>query len=87
MNTLSTVRTWLAAVLLFGLAGTIVELLLLEHYEDAWQFVPLFLIVVALGVLIWHRARPTAANVRALQALMALFVMAGPIGVRDRGTG
>jgi len=68
-------------VLLFGLAGTIVELLLLEHYEDAWQFVPLFLIVVALGVLIWHRARPTAANVRALQALMALFVMAGPIGV------
>jgi len=68
-------------VLLFGLAGTIVELLLLEHYEDGWQFVPLFLIVVALGVLIWHRARPTAANVRALQALMALFVMAGPIGV------
>jgi hypothetical protein len=81
VNTLSTVRTWLAAVLLFGLAGTIVELLLLEHYEDGWQFVPLFLIVVALGVLIWHRARPTAANVRALQALMALFVMAGPIGV------
>lgn len=68
-------------MLLFGLAGTIVELLLLEHYEDGWQFVPLFLIVVALGVLIWHRARPTAANVRALQALMALFVMAGPIGV------
>ena len=68
-------------MLLFGLAGTIVELLLLEHYENAWQFVPLFLIVVALGVLIWHRARPTAANVRALQALMALFVMAGPIGV------
>ena len=81
VNTLSRVRTWLAAVLVFGLAGTIVELLLLEHYEDRWQFVPLFLIVSALGVLIWHVARPTVASVRTLQGLMALFVIAGPIGI------
>ena len=81
MNILSRVRIWLAVALVSGLVGTIVELLLLEHYEDRWQFVPLFLIVSALGVLTWHGARPTAASVRALQVFMALFLITGPIGV------
>lgn len=68
-------------MLVFGLAGTMVELLLLEHYEDRWQFVPLVLIAAALGVVSWHGARPSVASVRALQALMTLFVIAGPIGI------
>ena len=69
------------ALLVFGLIGTIVELLLLEHYEEGWQLVPLFLIGLALGVVVWHLVRPRAGNVRALQVLMLLFLFAGAVGV------
>src|SRR6266496_3605011 len=40
MNTLSVVRRWLLAALVLGLVGSGVELVLLEHYETAVQFVP-----------------------------------------------
>ena len=69
------------ALLVFGLVGTIVELTLLEHYEEAWQFVPLGLIALALGVVAWHVLRPHAGNVRALQGVMCLFLLAGTVGV------
>lgn len=81
VNTLSIVRRWLLALLLFGLVGAIVELLLLEHYDEGPQFVPLVLIVAAVGVLAWHSARPNARSVRALQVLMVLFVLAGGLGL------
>jgi hypothetical protein len=78
---LSRIRQWMLALLLFGLTGTIVELLLLEHYEEGWQLVPLFLIGLALGVLVWHLVRPRAGSVRALQVVMCLFLLAGAVGV------
>ena len=34
-------RTLLLAVVAIGMAGTAVDLLLLEHYEDVWQIPPL----------------------------------------------
>ena len=81
MLTLSTIRRWLLALLLFGLVGTIVELLLLEHYEEGLQFAPLVLIGTAVAVIAWHGARPNPRNLRALQTLMVLFVLAGGLGV------
>jgi hypothetical protein len=69
------------AVLTLGLLGTVTELLLLEHYEEGWQLVPLGLIVATLGVLAWHGARPNGRNLRILQGLMALFLLAGAVGV------
>ena len=45
------------------------------------QVVPLALIVLALVCVLWHALVPTASNVRVLQALMVLFVVAGPIGM------
>jgi hypothetical protein len=69
------------ALMAFGLAGSIVELLLLDHYEDASQFVPLVLIGVSLAVVLWHIVRPGATNVRALQILMSLFLVAGAVGI------
>jgi hypothetical protein len=68
-------------VLGFGLLGTVTELVLLEHYEDGWQLVPLFLMVLALGVLLWHAVRPNARSVRALQGVMTLFLLASVLGV------
>ena len=71
----------LLAILVLGLLGTAVELILLQHYGDWMQAVPLALIVLALICALWHIFVPSASNVRALQALMALFVVAGPIGM------
>ena len=81
MNALTRIRQWVLALLVFGLIGTIVELLLLEHYEAGWQLVPLWLIALALGVVIWHLLRPHAGSVRALHVLMWLFVFGGAVGV------
>jgi hypothetical protein len=74
-------RGWLLAVLVLGLLGTVTELVLLEHYEQPLQFVPLVLIVAALAAVAWHFARPDAASLRTLQIVMALFVLAGFAGI------
>lgn len=81
MTTPSIVRRWLIAALVLGLLGTIAELLLLEHYEERWQMAPLVLIAAALVALAWNAARPSARSVRAFQAIMGLFVLAGVVGV------
>jgi hypothetical protein len=78
---LRVVRRILLFTLVTGLVGVGVELLLLEHFEDVWQKVPLALIVCALLVLAWHAIDRRAAPVRALQLLMVVFIAAGAIGL------
>ena len=70
----------LSFVLALGLAGTGAELLLLQHYEDAWQAAPLVLIALALGILAWHAVGRGAASVYVLRVLMAIFLASGAIG-------
>ena len=74
-------RRLLLAVLALGLTGTLTDLLLLAHYEDVAQFIPLALILLALLVLGWHAARPAAGNLRVLRAVLILCVLAGMAGV------
>ena len=74
-------RRWLRWVLALGLAGTGTELVLLEHYEDRWQLVPLFLIALAMAVLVWHTKRQDATSLRALRIIMVLFLVAGLAGL------
>ena len=81
MELLSRIRRFMLVVLVFGMIGTITELLLLAHYEDLVQFIPLVLIVFALAGVAWHVARPSAGNVLALQVVMTLFLFAGIAGV------
>ena len=73
-------RRWILIILVLGLLGTVTELMLLEHYEQPLQFVPLALIVAALGVLWWEVRRHDLASRRATQIVMALFVLAGFVG-------
>ena len=73
-------RRWILGVLVLGLAGTITELVLLEHYEQPLQFVPLVLIAAAVAALAFEVRRRDAASRRALQVVMGLFVLAGFIG-------
>jgi hypothetical protein len=73
-------RRWILVILVLGLLGTVTELVLLEHYEQPLQFVPLILIVAALGALWWELRRRDVASRRATQIVMALFVLAGFAG-------
>jgi hypothetical protein len=57
------VRQWLVWILLLGL-GTEIELILLEHYDGASQFIPLELIAAALVAVVWHMSRPGSISLR-----------------------
>jgi uncharacterized membrane protein len=73
-------RRWILGVLILGLLGTVTELVLLEHYEQPMQFVPLVLIVAAIAALAWEVKQRNTASRRALLIVMALFVLAGFVG-------
>ena len=80
-SVLRVVRRILLAALVLGQIGTGVELVLLEHFEDWPQLIPLGLIALALLVLVWHGVHGGAAPVQALQVLMLVFILAGVIGL------
>jgi hypothetical protein len=83
--TLAALRRLLLGVILFGLAGTATDLLLLGHYEDAWQVIPL--VVAGLGALacvalVAGRSAPLpAATLRLFQGIMLLLVASGVAGM------
>ncbi len=74
-------RRALLAVLLLGTVGMSVELLLLGHYEELDQLIPLVLAGLALVTLTWATVAPSGAAPHALRAVMAGFVVAGAVGV------
>lgn len=80
-DTLDTVRRVLLAILIIGLVGTATELLLLDHDEEAIQFVPLALILVAFAAIAWHALSQGAASLRVFRTVMVLFIVAGGLGV------
>jgi hypothetical protein len=74
-------RRLLLGLMLLGMLGLLAELLLLEHFEDVWQWVPL--VALAIGVLlalaVWMR--PGRATLWAFRAISAVYVAAGALGV------
>jgi cation transport ATPase len=77
----ATLRRALLALVFLGAGGLIVELLLLEHFDSVWQWVPLVLlaaVLVAATAIAW---RPSRRTVRFFQAVMLLCVAAGLVGV------
>jgi hypothetical protein len=81
MSTLQTLRRFLLVILTIGMAGTAVELLLLNHDESAIQLVPLVLLGAGLASLAWHAVRPGTGSARAVRTVMVAFVAAGGAGV------
>ena len=80
-STLNALRWLVLALLTFGMLGTAMDLLLLAHYEDAWQWPPLALIVVGLLVVAWIALRESSGAIAALRWTMGLFVVAGAAGL------
>ena len=74
-------RRFLLVILTIGMAGTVVELLLLKHDEDAIQLVPLVLLGVGLASVLWHAVSPGTTSARVVRMVMTAFVAAGLAGV------
>ena len=74
-------RRVLAALFLFGSVGTAAELVLLEHFEDVWQYAPLVLLAIGCAVLAVLLVRPSAKGVRFFQVTMLAFIVSGIAGI------
>ncbi len=81
----SRLRVLLLAILLLGLVGGGADLLLLAHYEDVYQVIPLAMIGAAFPAIGWHLWSGSHASIRVLQVVMTLFVAAGLAGVWFHG--
>lgn len=78
---LGLLRRALAVIVVVGAAGLTAELLLLEHYESAWQYTPLGLLVLTMATGTVALVRPTHGVLRTFQAVMSLCVVAGFVGM------
>lgn len=76
-----TLRRFLAIVFLLGASGLGAELVLLGHYEDVWQGVPLALLALSAVALAWDLARRSPASGRVFGAAAILLVIGGVLGV------
>lgn len=76
-----TARTILLGIFLVGAGGIAAELLLLGHYEELDQAIPLGLTAAGSMAVIISAFRPSAVSIRLLQAVMMLFVISGFVGV------
>lgn len=80
-RTLALLRHGLMFLLVAGLFITGTDLILLEHYEDPSQLIPLALIAVAILVVAWQFVAPSRGSVRTLQAVMVALLLSGALGV------
>ena len=74
-------RRLLLGLIVLGMAGLMAELLLLEHFEDALQWVPLAALALGLLLALAVWLRPGRGTLRPFRGLMALYVAAGVLGV------
>lgn len=80
-------RGRLLAVLVFGMVGIGIELLLLEHTEEFWQWIPIVLLAAGIISAVMVAFRPERENVRLFQAVMVLFFVSGAVGLFLHYTG
>jgi len=71
----------LFSILLFGLAGTTLDLLLLKHHDDAAQFIPFAVLGLGIAVVVWHLVAETASSRVAMRLTMIVFVATALLGM------
>ena len=74
-------RQLVLALVLLGIVGLEVELALLRHTESLSQWIPHIALVVGAIVTVAAYLRPRTAVLRAFQAVMALYLVVGVIGI------
>lgn len=74
-------RRLILGLIFVSAAAMFVDLLLLEHYETAWQWAPLALLAPVLAIVAVVAMRPSRASVRVLQGVMIACIAAGLLGM------
>jgi hypothetical protein len=74
-------RRILLTILFLGIAGISLELWLMAHTEDIYQLIPLLLAGAGVLSMLAVGLRPAHGSVRLFQAVMALFVLSGLVGM------
>lgn len=74
-------RRAMVVILLLGMIGILVELLLLEHFEDTLQFIPLVLLGIGPIALVWQVRSPRRTALRTFRAIMVLYLVSGALGI------
>ena len=69
------------ALLVFGGVGILIELALLGHYEEPWQWTPLVLVSAGLVASAWIARRPGRLSLRVFRWLMAGHLAGGAVGL------
>ena len=77
----SGLRGLLLAIVVLGALGLIAELLLLEHYEEWTQWLPLVALACVLPGALALWLRPGLATVRVFRALMVGTLLLGVVGL------
>ena len=76
------IQRLLLPLFLLGAIGTLAELVLLGHYEEIWQLIPLLLLTISLTVVaMWFIAGRPGAVLRVFQFTMLLCLVAGALGI------
>ena len=75
------IRRVIVGVLTLGMTGALAELILLGHYEDIKQWIPLAVIGAALLALALQLAHSRLWTIRLVQLSMTLFVVSGLLGM------
>jgi len=73
-------RKILLVAFLISLLGTGAELLLLEHTQGVWQWVPVILIGVGLLAFLWLLRSPSRGSRRLFRLMMVFFMLSGIVG-------
>ena len=79
-HTLGTLRTLLLALVLFGSAGLATELVVLEHWEEWQQQLPLALLIAILLGTIAFLVRPGPRGILFLRGVAAATIVSGIVG-------
>lgn len=74
-------RRLLLLVVIIGIAGLIVELALLDHFETVTQWIPMAALWIGLPPAVVSAMRPARASVRVLEVVMVMFVIVGLAGI------
>lgn len=77
----ASLRRGLTALTALGLAGTLVELATLRHWDGPREVIPWVVLVVSGGALLALVARPGPATVRAARLTALALALAGVVGV------
>jgi hypothetical protein len=75
------IRAVVLGIFLLGIGGITLELILLEHVDDFWQWTPFVLVGIATLVLLWYAASREALAIQAFRAVMVLFIAGGALGI------